>query len=140
VLEGTTSGFVNKDLLVGGTAGELSVYGRADGVDLLGGTLASLGLPWFTFEERLLDVDAAPRFLFGAFFRRIRVHQRMNIIMATKTIPPPTETPAMSPVATLFFGMDEDLAGVGALVNAIGGPPSHSQCPCWPWNALPLRQ
>jgi len=121
-------GFGNEGLSVGGTAGELSVYGRAAIVDFLSGTPVSLGLPWPTFEERLLDAGAATRFLFGAFFRRIRVHQTINIIMATKTIALPTETPTMSPVEALRF-VDEDLTGVGGVVNAIGGPPSQNQYP-----------
>lgn len=84
-------------------------------------------------KERSLDTDAATGLLLDLLFRRVR--QMINATMAARTTPPAAETPAMRAFEILC--LDAVVDGNGGLVNAIGGPPVHSQYPISFWKAFP---
>jgi hypothetical protein len=93
----------------------------------------SLVFPSSMLEERSFDADAGTGLCLDLLCRRL--HQMINAIMAIKMPAAAAETPAIRAFETLCLGEVVDLNG--GLVNAIGGPPAHSQYPTLFWYAFP---
>ena len=77
-----------------------------------------------------MGTDASTGLSFNLFLRRVR--HMINAIMAARMTAPDDETPVISAIC-----LDESDAGNAGLVNAIGGPPAHSQYPISFWYAIP---
>ena len=92
----------------------------------------SLIFPSSMLGEWSLDTDLATGLSLGLLFRRLR--KMMNAIMTARTTAPADETPTTRDFETLWLKV-MDYSGV--LVNAIGGPPVHSQYPILFWYAFP---
>ena len=81
-------------------------------------------------EVYSFDTEAAIGLSLDLLFRR--VGQMINAIMAARVTAHAVETPATTAFETLCL-----VECNGGLVNAIGGPPAHSQYPTLFWKAFP---